>query len=154
MYSDYFISTQADYINEIFDFYPESSISFSATKHQNSSNGIDDIKFVSHLSESSEGSFSFSIENLSIAERDEILDIFINENKANGISNSFLFKHPIYNEYFVCRFSGQITDSLYRHERYSYDKIDLDIIGIDRNLINIDSWIVGEEPTEEYIYYI
>lgn len=152
-YSDCFVSMQPDYLEEIFDFYPEDNISFSIEKHQNSYSGIEDIKYVSDLSNNSQASFSFSLENFSEADRDELLDIYLSEAKANGISNSFLFKHPIYAEYFICKFTKEVEFTLYRHGRYSQQSIDIDIIGIDRNLINFDTWIVSELPITEYLPY-
>jgi len=150
-YTDHFLRTQPDYLEEIFDFFPEGSISFSIERHQNKYSGLEDINFISDLSNTNQGSFSFNLEDLSQYERNKILDLFLNEQKANALSNSFLFKHPIYNEYFVCKFNKNIQDSIYRHGRYSQDTIEFDIIGVDSNLISQSVFIVGELPTTEFI---
>ena len=148
-YSDYFLIFQPDYLEEIFDFYPENSISFSAERHQGIEN-IDGINYVFDYSNSNQGTFSFDLENLTQAERDELIDFYLNANKSNGISNSFLFKHPIYNEYFVCKFNNEFNDSVYRHGRYTISNIEFDVIGIDSNMINYQTWIVGSLPTTDY----
>ena len=50
MYSDYFYILQPDYKEEIFDFYPESQISFALQRNYQSFNPIDDDKYITPIS--------------------------------------------------------------------------------------------------------
>lgn len=144
MYTTQFQTIQPDYIDEEIDLKPEKSLSFSIKKRQLSDNLVGNKKSSFNLSSFHEASFSFNLKNLTEAQKNTFLDIYVNEYKANGRGKTLVYNHPVYNEKFVCKFLSVLNDSFDRNERYEHRSISLAIIGTDRNLMSMSTWSDGE----------
>ena len=150
-HQNYLPTVQPDYLEETLTLRVTSKLDFSSKKNQSIYRTDGGSKEASTLSRNNTIGISLDMKNLSKENADILLDLYLNLNKANGLHNSFIYKHSSEDEYYVCKFMNSISESLPRDFRRSFGTLSVLALGIDRNLIDTSIWVSGETPSEEYI---
>lgn len=142
-YQEYLPSIQADYIDQIFTLKSHKSLDFDFDKPTSTFTPDRGISEVTDLADYFDILISTSYNHLTETNKDLILDLYLNEYKADGLRKSFLFQHPVSSEYYIVKFLNGVSETLGRNLRHSYGEIKFLSIGTDRNLIQTSSWVAG-----------
>ena len=151
IYSNYLPTIQADYIDDIFLLRPNKSIEFQFDKPTSSfvpDGGISDIV---DLSDYFDIIINLNFDYLNQTNKNFILDLYLDDYKADGLNKSFIFKYPGESEYYICKFTNNVSETLERNHRHSYGSMNFIAIGYDRNLLSTSSWIVGSDDSDEFL---
>lgn len=143
-YQDYMPTIQADYIDEIFTLRSNKSIEIIFDKPNSTFVPDGGIPETTDLTDYFDTLIQTNYNTLNQVNKDFILDLYIDDYKADGLRKSFLFKHPVNNEYYICKFINNISETMERNFKHSYGQIKFLSIGADRNLISTSTWVSGE----------
>jgi len=150
MHQNYLPTAQPDYLEEVVTLRPTGSLSFSSEKKQRVDRSDGGSKETITLSKNNCIHINLQLSNLNSTNKDFILDLYCNINKADGLKKTFLFRDPVETEDYVCMFTDNLSESMGRNMRHGYNSFSLLAIGVDRNLISTTSWTVGSSTSTGY----
>lgn len=151
MYDKYLGIYQADYLAEVLIQRPTSSLPLLAKRSQSVYETDGGFKEYITYSKNPYMKFTLEFKNLKKDKKDKITELYIDTNKADGMKRSFRYKHPLTGDIYVCRFTNQFQKTLERNLIFNLNSLDVDVLGIDKNLINLDEWYKDGFPNAEYV---
>jgi hypothetical protein len=129
--SDYLSDVAADYTAEELDIPPHNEISFSGEKEQFVHKFSDGQRGVVTMSSTSYFTVTLEWYRLGPDNAGFIMDLFHNENKANGIARSFYWKHPGQETRYTVKFAEPLSQSFKASQPgfTGYRQITLAVVG-------------------------